>query len=96
MHSGHCLLNTDVNSFGSLWKYGCYLFAGEPIQMETGLHYWVLEMDGNYRPVRGAGCSFCWCQHKSGAGPWHKLTPSPVFRASCEGGELHSAGKRRG
>lgn len=52
MHSGHCLLNTDMNSFGSLWKYGYYLFASEPIGMETGLHCWVLEMDGNYRPVR--------------------------------------------
>lgn len=66
--------------------------------METGLHCWVLEMDGNYRPVRGAGCSPCWCQHKSGAGPWlehsQELTPSPVFLASCEEEELQGAGKR--
>lgn len=66
--------------------------------METGLHCWVLEMDGNYRPVRGAGCSPCWCQHKSGAGPWlehsQELTPSPVFLASSEEGELQGAGKR--
>lgn len=68
------------------------------LKMETDLSCWVLEMDRNYRPVRGAGRSPCWCQHKSGAGPWlehsQELTPSPVFWAGCEEGELHNSGKR--